>query len=67
MGDHEVEKQEEGTKRKMQSAIFRSLQFWGKRFPAVNADILQTFKLDLLQNLNAFADQDKQHHSLLQF
>lgn len=39
----------------------------GKELPAVNVDNLQTFKLDLLWNLNAFADQDKQHHPLLQF
>lgn len=42
MGNHEDEKKEEGTKRKVQTAVFGSLQFGGKEIPAANVDNLQT-------------------------
>lgn len=62
MGDHEDEKR---YKEKNTEFSFPFSAVLGKEIPAVNVDSLQTFKRDLLPDLNAFADQDKQHHSLL--
>ena len=42
MGNHEDEKQEEGTKRKVQTEVFCSLQFGGKEILAAKVDNLQT-------------------------
>ena len=42
MGNHEDEKQEEGTKRKVQTAVLGSLQLGGKEIPAAYVDNLQT-------------------------